>query len=245
MTDHHVLSEPEIRKMENPIGRITLHDPRSRSYAYSRTAPIAGRSVRHRFDARNVDQFYTSGCVGYSGSNLLNCALAKESRRRFNAVYGGHRGGWLRYLDNTDGLENYSQSTRRDPFNWQYPPTDSGSSALGLMKFWKEIGVITGYTWAFSFDQFLAALQHQPVLVGTNWYESFMEPDEDGVAQIGGDSVGGHEYLATAILWGMRLIGFENSWGENWGLRGRFYLHFDTVERLLSEDGDVATPELL
>jgi hypothetical protein len=202
----------------NPLGRIQLHDPRSRGFVYPVETPQPGFSVRHRMDARNVDQFYTSGCVGFSGANLLNCATAARSRKAFNSNYMGTS---YRYLDNEDGLFNYRKSTEHDPFDWTYPPDDEGSSALGLMKFWRLNGIITGYDWTFSFSHFLAALQKQPVLVGTNWYEQMGSPSAQGVATVGGDPMSEHEYLANAILWHDRLIGFENSWGENWGLRGR------------------------
>lgn len=229
-------------------GRIINHDPRSRNYAYPRTAPTRGLSVRHLFSATNLDQFYTSGCVGFSGSNMLNCAKATRSRRAYNRFFANRaRMQWPvhQYCDNQAGLDNYSGSTEYDPFPWRYPPTDEGSSALGLMKYWKKYSIITGYAWAFTFDQFCAALQRQPVLVGTNWYERMSEPHTDGVAYPFGDLVGGHEYLAIGIRYDRRWIRFENSWGEQWGNRGGFYMHFDYVRNLLDANGDVAIPAFL
>lgn len=197
-------------------------------------------------DAPNVDQFYTSGCVGFSGTNMLNCTAAQRSRRRWNYWENGGSGRSSKYLDNNDGLTNYGGATTYDPFDWIYPPTDEGSSAIGLMKFWLKYGIIDRYEWAFTFDQFLAALQRQPVLVGTNWYKGMFNPSPYGVLSLTGNSVGGHEYLANAILWDKQLIGFENSWGENWGLRGRFYMPFDMAEELIiNQQGDVAVPSFL
>jgi hypothetical protein len=235
-----------VTSTTNPLGRIRLHDPRSRGFAYLATAPTVGYSVRHAMYAQNRDQFYSSGCVGGAGTNGLNCAMAVRSRRVYNKLFPDPHRTWDdRYLDNNDLLNNYSNSTKHDPFDWTYPPDDEGSSALGLMKFWRLNGIITGYDWTFSFTHFLAALQKQPVLVGTNWYDQMNYPSAQGIATVGGDSQGGHEYLANAILWHDRLIGFENSWGENWGLRGRFYLSFDDAEALIADGGDVAVPRLL
>ena len=67
------------------------------------------------------------------------------------------------------------------------------------MKWWKEIGVITGYTWTFTFDAFLQALSRQPVLLGTDWYEGMTTPDDQGIAHPTGRHQGGHEYLASGI----------------------------------------------
>jgi hypothetical protein len=152
------------------------------------------------------------------------------------------------YMDNNDGIEFYSAATRRDPFDWTYLPDDFGSSALGLMKYWKELGIIRGYRWAFNFDQFLSALMKQPVLVGTDWYSDMTNPM---LAKRGrwlaiprGIPQGGHEYLANGILWKEKLIRCEQSWGEN--IDGAtFYVAFEHMEWLLSRGGDVAIPELI
>lgn len=231
--------------MTNDSGRILLHDPQSWNYQYPRKFPAFGSSVRHTMAALNVDQFYTSGCVGFSATNMLNCSMAVRSRQRFNECYRLHKA--KRYLDNQDGLVNYSNATKFDPFDWTYPPVDEGSSALGLMKFWKMLGVIRSYDWTFTFNGFLAALQQQPVLVGTNWYDGMTYPADSGIVYPYGQSVGGHEYLATAILWDRKLISFENSWGEGWGFHGgRFFMHFADAERLIiDEGGDCAVPRFL
>jgi hypothetical protein len=229
----------------NDLGRIQLHDPRSRDYAYKSTRQVSS-SVTHRFDAPHVDQFYTSGCVGFSGANMLNCTAAYKSRKRFNEVNMRQRN---LYLGNDQGIVNYHNATLNDPFDWTYPPTDNGSSAIGLMKWWKDRGIITRYQWAFGFDAFLQALETQPVLVGTNWYKSMMKPNKLGVVTIDGDLAGQHEYLASGFRRlnadNQYLIRFENSWGDGWGLGGRFYMMDGTFRTLLDEGGDVAIPRFL
>lgn len=225
------------------FGRRQLHDPRSRDHAYRRTV-VEGINVRHPLRAPHVDQFYLSGCVGFSGTNLLNTTIAIRSRQRFNAVW--HKAS-NRYLGNTDGITNYTEATISDPFPGQYPPDDTGSSAIGLMKSWKHFGVIRDYKWPLTFSDFLAALQRQPVLLGTWWYDDMMQTDAKGIVhtELAGDH-GGHEYLANAILWDRKLIGCEQSWGQHPpGFRPTFYLPFATAEALLADDGDCAVPGLL
>lgn len=234
------------------LGRRKLHDPRSRDYETPHRKATRGVSVRHRLDTDHVDQLYLSGCVGYSGTNLLNTRPAARSRRVFNQRVPIGRGG-ASYLGNDDGLTNYSESTKRDPFPGQYPPVDEGSSALGLMKYWRELGIITGFDWVISggMDALLATLQHQPVLVGTMWFTDMMSTDDHGrvtsSCDVNDPNAGGHEYLANAVLWGQRLIGFEQSWGEQPpGFAPTFYMTFDLTEHLVfGLEGDVAVPRLL
>lgn len=231
------------------LGRITLHDPRSRDFVdtrLSRRAPSPGYSVRHAMNAPHVDQFYTGGCVGFSGTNALNCAAAVRSRQRWSQVFGSHTRS-ARYLGNDAGIENYTGATENDPYDWVYPPTDGGSSVIGLMKYWRKYGIITRYDWTFTFDAFLAALQHQPVLVGTNWFDDMMSTDTDGIVKssASGDG-GGHEYLATEIIWSKKLLGYEQSWGQHppgFGKAGRFWMSFELAEELIiNQGGDVAVP---
>lgn len=231
------------------LGRIKLHDPKSRDHQFWLTVPWTGRNVRHTMNAPHVDQFYLGGCVGFSGTNFLNTTKAVRSRTAFNRVVPYEAAGTT-YLGNNDGIRNYSEATRRDPFPGQYPPDDTGSSALGLMKWWKSISVIGDYKWTFTFDAFLAALETQPVLVGTNWYDGMMSTEPDGIIRSTSGQAGGHEYLATQIDYNKKLIGFENSWGQNppgfGNGHGRFFMTFEMFERLLiHEEGDSCVPVCL
>lgn len=210
-------------------------------------------------NAPHVDQFYTSGCVGFSGTNMLNTTAAVRSRTVFNRKVPYGRAG-ISYLGHDDGIRNYHEATVRDPFPGQYPPDDDGSSAIGLMKWWKDAGVISGYDWTFTFDAFLTALQHQPVLVGTNWFDDMMSTEADGVVRssaTGGE--GGHEYLATETIqpgtriygrtWRVLTLGYEQSWGANppgFGVQGRFFMEAPLAEELIiHQQGDVAVPRFL
>ena len=118
------------------------------------------------------------------------------------------------------------------------------------MKFWKAIGVIDRYDWTFTWWGFLAELQRQPLLVGTDWYDDMMSTDADGlVTTRGGANPGGHEYLASEIQWDQRLIGFEQSWGEHppgFGIDGRFWMRWGLAKQLIvKQRGDVCVPRWL
>ena len=88
-------------------------------------------------NAPHVDQFFLSGCVGFSGTNMLNTTAGIRSRRTFNAVVPIGKAG-SSYLGNDDGIRSYHEATLRDPYPGQYPPDDEGSSAIGLMKWLRD-----------------------------------------------------------------------------------------------------------
>src|SRR6185436_7914867 len=86
--------------------------------------PGAERSPRRR-----------AGCstsVGFTG--WVRCSTRTAST--------GASPGWSSFLTNCDGLLLYQGATRYDQFDFTYPPTDGGSSGLGLAKALKRSGVI-------------------------------------------------------------------------------------------------------
>lgn len=230
------------------LGRRLHHDSRNKNFPVRLATPWK-RNVRHAMNAPHVDQFYLSACVGFSTVNLLNTTAAARSRLAFNRRVIDQGKGFS-FLGNNDGVRCYREATLRDPFPGSYPPVDEGSSAIGIMRWLKEVGIIKSYSWTDTFDSFLAALERQPVLIGSNWYDDMMSTGTDGIIHSSASGPGGgHEYCATQINWGRRLIGCEQSWGEGppgFGQYGRFFLSFDLAEELIiKQQGDVAVPELL
>ena len=65
-------------------------------------------------------------------------------------------------------------------------------------------------------------------------------PSPTGLVTIspGAQVRGGHEYLARGIDTANRLVRLDNSWGTGWGTQGSFVYSWDTLQRLLSEEGD-------
>ncbi|AYD82063.1 peptidase [Mycobacterium phage Saguaro] len=231
-------------------GRLVNHDPRNRRYEAPRRAarPV---SWLHRTDAEAMDQGHTNACTGFAAAQLLNAALAHGARRRHNDW--AQRPHASRYLGHNEAVKLYSLATLSDSFGWQYPPTDGGSSGLGVGKALKGIGTITSYQWTFDFANALAWAQRQPVLLGTLWTAPMSEPDEHGVIHVGStadlrraESVGmGHEYLWRGCRWDRRLARIRNSWGPTWGIDGDAYIPIDELEELVMEwRGDVMVPEV-
>lgn len=238
------------------LGRIRRHDPANRRHQTPYRRPERGRSVRHNLGADHVDQFYLGGCVGFSGVNLLNTGTAWRSRVAFNRRVRHGKAGRT-YLGNEDGLTCYSASTVRDPFEGEYPPDDTGSSALGLGAYWTELGVINGFDWVISggMDPLIATIQRTPALFGSYWFDDMMTTGPEGVLTSDTDGAfdldnsGGHEYLCNAVIWrgGRWWFGFEQSWGEEpIEFEPTFYMRDELVEHLIFDlAGDVMVPRLL
>jgi hypothetical protein len=216
------------------LGRNLNHDPRSRNFPVQSTVTNP-RTVLHALRAPVLDQGHVGSCVGNAIAQLINTAAFDPARAKVKGAGA--------YLDENDALALYSEATQLDGFPGSYPPDDVGSDGLSGCKAGVQAGYLTEYRHAFSFDEFLLALQDQPVIVGTNWYDSMFNPDSwTGAITVGGNVVGGHEYLVLGANMEREFITIQNSWGSTWGYSGRFRMSFADCERLLGEQGDVTVP---
>jgi hypothetical protein len=219
----------EIPASDPRLGRHIRHDERSKMYAFT-GAGITPKSVRHTRDIPVFDQGNLGSCTGNAG---LGCLGADP----FYSTLSTKINDW----SENAAVQLYSDATQLDSQRENYPPVDTGSDGLSIAKVLQKRGLISGYQHTFSFDSMLAALSIKPVIVGVNWYSSMFNTKDGGLVTIdpGATVEGGHEFVLDEIDMERQLIGATNSWGTGWGLGGRFYLSFDTVKRLLSEQGDV------
>jgi hypothetical protein len=229
---------------ETRTGRVVNHDVLSRLYEHTRRA-VRPVSVLHRLDAAALDQGALNGCTGFAAAQWLNCGKNVAARKRFwlhqSAGRSSSNGA---YMHDSEAINFYCDATELDDFDWTYPPTDNGSSGLGVSKALKACGAIFRYEWTFTFTGFLAALQVQPVLLGTAWPDSLFDPDRNGIIRATGslDIDAGHEYLARGINWPRRLVRIRNSWTPGWGINGDAYIPFSDMSRLLEAQGDCVVP---
>lgn len=219
--------------MSFTLGRHVQHDPRSRAYAIDDIDDVMRASVQTRVwnvHCPVLDQGNLGACVGFA----TTAAIATDPNWA-----GAHATNWPHDDWNLIARSMYSEATARDEFQGQYPPTDTGSSGLGGAKAAKHFGLIAGYNHAFSPEALQKALQVGPVIVGTNWYQGMYWAAEDGEVTISGDVDGGHEWMIYGIDVEQQRYVAQNSWGESFGIGGRFAVSFSTMERLLDERGDV------
>lgn len=228
------------------LGRRVEHDPASRNFPSPHRKIVSKKNVIWINQAPILDQGNLGSCVGNSAAEWLNCG-ATVKNRRVGKLTG--RRSPTAYLNEVDAVNIYARATQFDEWtDQQYPPEDCGTSGLGAAKALQFYGFITAYQHTFTFESFLATLQAQPVMIGINWYDSFMATWPDGHIRLGAkdtDPVGGHEVLVRGIDWAQQRIQCRNHWTKKWGRNGDFYISFDLIERLLKEDGDVLAPVVM
>jgi hypothetical protein len=211
-----------------PLGRKVEHDPMSRAFAFTpRHATTVVTKTWRRYGAV-LDQGNLGSCTGNAMVHALN---SKPLHVKGTTVW-----------KQPTAVMIYSAGTALDEFSGSYPPEDTGSSANGVCKAAINMGLITGYRWAFGFDHALETLMSGPVMIGTNWYDGMFYPNDRGFVSPSGQVAGGHEYLLVGVNTERKHLIFQNSWSDLWGVKGRFYMSYDSLKRLLAEQGDAVIP---
>ncbi len=107
----------------------------------------------------------------------------------------------------------------------------------------QSMGFISEYRWAFGFEDLLAAVSWKgPVVIGVNWYEGMFDTDEKGLLHPTGRVMGGHCVEVDQVSVREETVGGPNSWGLNWGVKGRWKMTWTEFARLLNEDGEACVP---
>lgn len=225
----------EVKVPGKPLGRHVRHDSRSLAYAAPESDLGSLTSVEHNVLIPVLDQGELGSCTGNAGTYALGSDPFNATIQGFHLV-----------LNEDFAVKLYSQTTTYDSDPDNYPPTDTGSDGLSVGKALKADGYVSGYTHALSLNALLTALQSTPVIIGINWYSSMDEPDGNGLVTITDDAYvrGGHEVCVVGMDTDKQLVKIINSWGTSFGIDGYFWMSYDTLERLLGEDGDctVFTP---
>jgi hypothetical protein len=233
----HVQRIPERRVEGRRLGRHVRHDPRSLAYLFPERDPATLTSVRHERAIPVLDQGNLGSCTGNAAEGCVGTAPFYGVIPGTVAARPTNNG----VKDEDQAVALYSAATKLDDYDGSYPPEDTGSDGLSVAKAAQKAGLISGYQHCTSLNAALAALAERPIITGINWYDSFDNPDENGIVRItkGAQVRGGHEICLDELQVESELIGFTNSWGTGWGVDGRAYISWADFKRLLSEDGDV------
>ena len=210
------------------MGRSLIeHDEQSKEFPARGLLSVSQQEPRDRVWRRGgaYDQGVSSTCVPHTGKGLLNTArmsalVPYRTRIKYNPF------AW------------YPEAQRRDEWPGESPDYE-GTSGLGLCKYFLEARLIKEYRWCFGLQDALLTLSHVgPIGIGVWWYSEMFHPDPEGFIHVGGRREGGHEVEIMGLdVSGEYVIGM-NSWGREWGDRGRFKLSFDDLDTLLAEGGD-------
>lgn len=216
----------EITERKDPrLGRIIEHDPRSMRFIYEPRFAVVDRVWERYVPITN--QGNLGSCTGHSAVSAMGTggyyATTKDKMK----------------YDKAAAESIYSDATKVDPFRGEWPPTDTGSSGLGIGKVLKSRGLIKEYRHAVSFDSALAALMEGPVITGIRWYSGDQNTDANGFIWNRGSEQGGHEFCVYGVNVKESYVYCANSWGTKWGLKGLFKMTFDVWRKALSNRGDV------
>jgi len=222
------------------FGRRYSPDPEDRKYLMRRrlTAPGTPLPTRKtwRINSESLDQGNTGTCVGHAWRNFLRCAPIRTDKRAPTA-YDIYREA----VKTDEWSSNDNEGTLPDGD----PGLDDGTSVRAGAEAVTKAGLLKSYLWAFNLQSVIEwILTEGPVVLGTNWYDSMSRPNAEGISAISPQAanIGGHAYLVRGVDTKRRLAGpCPNSWGDDWGKSGEFYLPFADLERLIHEQGEAAT----
>jgi len=213
----------------HPLGRHINWDQRSKARRVTR---IVTDPTSHFYTATNrnaLTQRYGS-CTGHSLAQCLNSSPFNHS------------------FDDVAAEDFYSRATRIDPFEGAWPPDDTGSDGLSVMKVAKSLGYVSSYNHCFNLDDVIQGLQSGPGIAGINWFEGFDAPDpKTGIVMPSGRVRGGHQITIQGCDLEECLLWFRTSYGPTFGvthrgLSGCFCMNFATAQAILFTDGDATFP---
>lgn len=220
MTDLHVR---RYDATDPRLGRVVVHDPRSRSF--TRPTAVDKSTWRDRtirvYDPRPNPNQTIGNCTG-----VAKCVM-------FNAA-GNRRSGHV--LGMNDALRIYSLATTLDPWDGSYPPDDTGSSGLAAAKAAQQLGLGGEYLWLFGgADAVVQAVMDGDVVnIGTRWDHDMFHPDARGQVHPGGGIAGGHEWSVRGYDKDRDLL-LGRCW---WGEFRDFWIARVDLDGLLHDDGD-------
>lgn len=230
------------------LGRHAEHDPRSVAYAHGVWPKSTIKPVQWTRRIPILNQGQVGSCTGNALTGVIGTDSLGRTATTSVTVKSDSKGifsaGTLT-LDESFALKAYSLNTRLDSISGQYPPDDTGSSGIACGKTGQQLGLLTGYTHAFSMDALKSALQTGAVMIGIIWLNSMFDPKTDGTIVVDKTSgvAGGHELVVSA--WDGTHFRLDNSWDTSWGDAGSGYVAETDMQWLLSQQGDVTVPQFV
>jgi len=200
------------------FGRLEAIDQRDRLHAMP--SLIATRTKMFWITGPVLNQGSYPHCVGYAWKQFLQTT----PRRTLVGPNGTDIYREAQYIDEWPG-ESYDGTSVR-----------AGAKVLNNRSYLSE------YVWGYSVDVIRDfVLMRGPAVLGSAWHQGMMNPDVNGWVYPVGPIMGGHAYVAcgySAVRNAFRCI---NSWGLQWGQKGKFWLHRDDLQVLLNSGGEACS----
>jgi C1A family cysteine protease len=212
------------------MGRRAAPDKRDQDYLLpkKRVSPLI---TKRYWTTRPpvLDQGGTSQCVIYALDKWLT-------------TFPVYNVGFRTAADRT---RVYKEVQKRD--EWPGENYD-GTSVRAGFKYLKELGLCSEYRWAFDLSTVVSyVLSTGPMELGTDWTMDMFMPDHNGYIWPTGRNAGGHAWLLKGVNLKRRnpngTVGagrLLNSWGDGWGENGMAWMTFETLERLIHDQGEAA-----
>jgi hypothetical protein len=219
-------SHPTIQTSHG-LGRLFAYDERDNNYLISNNllSSTTSKLTSRYWDDEQWwgDQGPTSECVAYAWTHWLEDGPVYQPNTPHpivtpNSVYRA-----AQKIDEWPG-ENYN-----------------GTSVRAGAKILQSQGFISNYYWTFDVNTLInTVLNLGPVVVGTHWYLNMSRPNRTtGLISASGRLLGGHAYIINGVDTKRRLFRIKNSWGRSWGLRGRAFISFNDMAKLIRMQGEV------
>lgn len=190
---------------------------------------------RHYWSGPILDQGNTGTCVAHGWTAKVNAAPIMQKMAL--TPYDFYR----RIVQVDEWADNDYEATAPDS------DLQSGTSVRAGAKTLVTLGYAKSYLWAESAADVRAWILagFGGVVIGVNWYTGMMSTDGEGFLTVSGRPEGGHCVYLNGYNDKVRHNGRtvaaargQNSWGKDWGQKGRFWIDVDSLQRLIAEDGE-------
>ncbi len=211
------------------FGRRYVADPDDKKYpmrAALRPRALPPRRYYTTGKHLPLDQGQTGTCVAHAWTGFLYAALTMS--KSAPAAYDTYR--QIVLVD--EWPENDNEATAPDS------ELQSGTSVRAGAKCLQARGDLVNYVWSKDADEMAAWLLsgHGTIVLGTTWYWDMSDLTKDGFANLGGGVAGGHSYLCIGYNRVTMAFRCLNSWGSEFGDKGRFWIHHKDMNKLVKEE---------